>query len=89
MTSLSAELFGKQLGILHELLPQARQLGILSDPNDVIHELVIRCSAAEERDEPAPVHSITSSARASNVSGTVRPSALAVLRLMTSSNFVG
>ena len=29
-------------------------------------------------------HSITSSARASNVGGTVRPSAIAVLRLMTS-----
>src|SRR5258705_9566869 len=34
-------------------------------------------------------HSITSSARASSVGGTVRPSALAVLRLMTSSNLVG
>jgi hypothetical protein len=32
---------------------------------------------------------ITSSARASSVSGTVRPSALAVLRLITSSNLVG
>ena len=34
-------------------------------------------------------HSITSSARASSVGGTSRPSALAVLRLMTSSNLVG
>src|SRR3981189_2386950 len=34
-------------------------------------------------------YSITSSARASNVGGSSRPSALAVLRLMTSSNFVG
>src|SRR5262245_15102055 len=34
-------------------------------------------------------HSITSSARASSVSGTVRPSALAVLTLMTSSNVLG
>src|SRR5580700_5387452 len=34
-------------------------------------------------------HSITSSARPSSVIGKVRPSALAVLRLMTSSNFVG
>src|SRR5215472_292109 len=34
-------------------------------------------------------HSITSSARASRVSGRVRPSALAVVRLMTSSYFVG
>jgi hypothetical protein len=36
-----------------------------------------------------PCHSITSSAMASNLSGTVRPSALAVLRLITSSNLVG
>src|SRR5262249_39301325 len=34
-------------------------------------------------------HSITSSARASTEGGIVRPRALAVLRLMTSSNFVG
>jgi hypothetical protein len=37
----------------------------------------------------APPHSITSSARASSVGGTVSPSALAALRLMTSRNFVG
>ena len=36
----------------------------------------------------APSHSITSSARASSEGGTVRPSALAVLRLITSSYFV-
>jgi hypothetical protein len=34
-------------------------------------------------------YSITSSTRASSVGGTSRPSALAVLRLMTSSNLVG
>src|SRR5262249_27538799 len=45
--------------------------------------------AAEQRDEVAPPHSITSSARASRLSGTVRPSALAVLRLITSSYLVG
>jgi hypothetical protein len=37
----------------------------------------------------APLQSITSSARPSNVSGTVKPSAFAVLRLITNSNFVG
>jgi hypothetical protein len=42
--------------------------------------------AAEQRDEIAPSHSITSSAVASSVGGTVRPSILAVLRLITSSN---
>src|SRR5580704_2318701 len=34
-------------------------------------------------------HSITSSARSSNDGGTVRPSALAVVRLITSANLVG
>src|SRR5262245_50686246 len=47
------------------------------------------CRAAEQRDECAAVHSITSSASASSRSGTFRPSALAVLRLITSSNLVG
>jgi hypothetical protein len=36
-----------------------------------------------------PPHSITSSASASNLSGTLRPSAFAVFRLITSSNLVG
>jgi hypothetical protein len=44
---------------------------------------------AEQRDELAPSHSITSSASARRRSGTVRLSALAVLRLITSSNLVG
>src|SRR5215472_9905024 len=48
-----------------------------------------RCRAAKQRDELAPPHSITSSARASSVGGTSRPSALAVLRLITSSYLVG
>src|SRR5262249_10629337 len=43
----------------------------------------------EQRDERAPLHSITSSARASSNGGISRPSALAVLRLMNSSNLVG
>src|SRR5262249_7292861 len=42
-----------------------------------------------EHDELAAFHSITSSAMVSSVGGTVRPSALAVLRLTVSSNFVG
>src|SRR5205807_257163 len=45
--------------------------------------------AAEQCDELPPLHSITSSARASSVGGMVRPSVFAVLRLMTSSNLVG
>jgi hypothetical protein len=47
-----------------------------------------RCSAAQPRDELPPPHWITSSAVANSVSGMVRPSALAVLLLITSSNLV-
>src|SRR5262249_54504755 len=52
-------------------------------------ELLFQLSAgfaAEQRDELATVHSITSSASASNLSGISRPSALAVLPLKTSSS---
>src|SRR6478609_5801771 len=45
--------------------------------------------ATEQRDELPSLHSITSSARASSDGDTSRPSALAVLRLMTNSTFVG
>src|SRR5262245_44245554 len=47
-----------------------------------------RSRAAEQRDELAALHSITSSAVESSVGGTVRPSILAVWALMTSSNLV-
>src|SRR5262249_4495926 len=49
-----------------------------------------RYRAAEQRDElAAPDHSITSSAVASTLAGISMPSALAVLRLSTSSKRVG
>src|SRR5262245_1897041 len=47
------------------------------------------CRAAEQRDELATFHSITSSARDRNDSGIVSPRALAVVRLITRSNLVG
>src|SRR5262249_50572145 len=47
-----------------------------------------RC-AAEQRDELAPLHSITSSARARSDGGTSRLSTFAVLRFRASLNFVG
>src|SRR5262245_18704997 len=47
-----------------------------------------RRRAAKQRDELAPPHSITSSARPSNGSGTVMPSALAVLRFRNIWTFV-
>src|SRR5262249_18824393 len=71
----------------------ARNLGFAAEPGDhwcrrplrARHERPCR-RAAEQRDEVAPrYHSITSSARASNVAGTSMPSAFAVLRLMISS----
>src|SRR5215471_14125962 len=34
MTSMSGELLGKQLGILHQLLPHASHFGVLSNPNE-------------------------------------------------------
>src|SRR5262249_19783529 len=46
------------------------------------------CRAAKQRDERAPLHSITSSARAMSAGDTVRPSILAVSWFMTISNFV-
>src|SRR5262249_1130191 len=49
-----------------------------------------RCRAAEQRDELAATdHSITSSTRASREGGISRPSAFAVVRLITRSNLVG
>src|SRR5262249_13995918 len=48
-----------------------------------------RRRAAEQRDELAPPHSITSSARSKKDSEIVKPSALAAVRLITSSNLVG
>src|SRR5262249_13551772 len=47
------------------------------------------CGPAQQRDELASSHSITSSARASRVGGMVRRSALAVSRLTMKSNLVG
>jgi hypothetical protein len=48
-----------------------------------------RGRAAQECDEVAPLHSITSSARVRRLSEILRPSAVAVFKLITSSNLVG
>jgi hypothetical protein len=66
------------------LIAQTLQASGFGRPHDGGH----RRRAAKQRDERAPLHSITSSARASSLSGTSRLSALAVLRLSTSSNLV-
>src|SRR5262245_27611580 len=47
-----------------------------------------RSRATEQRDEVATLHSITSSAATSSLSGTARPSILAVGWFMTSSNLL-
>src|SRR5215467_109133 len=49
----------------------------------------VATAGADPLGDIAGYYSITSSARARSVLGTVRPSALAVLRLRTKSNFVG
>jgi putative ABC transport system substrate-binding protein len=46
MTSLSSELIGKQLGILHELLPQAAHFGVLSNPENPVHKSVVKDALA-------------------------------------------
>ena len=46
MTSLIAELVGKQLGMLHELLSQASHFGVLSDPRMPVHEEVVKGAQA-------------------------------------------
>src|SRR5262249_23849561 len=57
---------------------------------DHLADVEVAIWAVRNRDELAPPdHSITSSARASNIGGTSRPRAFAVLRLMTSSNLTG
>jgi hypothetical protein len=60
--------------------PRASITPMTSTPDISLH-----CANAEA----ASPYSISSSARASSEGGTVRPSALAVSRLMTSSNLVG
>src|SRR5262245_32595424 len=69
----------------------------VSDKRDHRHRRLLRmhrkrphcCRSAEDRDELAPSHSITRSARVSMDGGRVRPSNLAVFRFIASSNFVG
>ena len=40
--SLANELYGKQLGILHELLPQASHFGVLSNPKGLLRETIVK-----------------------------------------------
>jgi hypothetical protein len=64
---------------------------------EIAHNRHLLCSndmwphhrAAKPRDKLAPLHSMTSSARARSDGGAVTPSSFAVLRLTTNWNFVG
>jgi putative ABC transport system substrate-binding protein len=40
--SLASELYGKQIGILHELIPQAVHLGVLVSPKNPIYESIVK-----------------------------------------------
>jgi putative tryptophan/tyrosine transport system substrate-binding protein len=44
--SLANELYGKQIGIMHELLPRAVILGVLAYSKSAIHELIVRDTQA-------------------------------------------
>src|SRR5262245_28430426 len=76
--------------------PLDRRQGLRRKDPDGPHPLALlrarrqrpRRRAAESQDELAAPHSITSSARVSSVGGMLRPSVLAVLRLIASSVFV-
>jgi putative ABC transport system substrate-binding protein len=46
MTSLSDGLLGKQLGILHELLPKASHFGLLSDLKTPVHNVIVKDAQA-------------------------------------------
>src|SRR6516165_6349961 len=69
---------------VHENANAPRPLGRRLRPH---HERPRR-RAAEQRDERAAIHSITSSAATSSLSGIVRPIAFAACRLMSSSNLL-
>src|SRR5262249_52560414 len=70
--------------------------GVRHEHADAPHPLALlrprrerpRGCASKQPDERAALHSITSSARASSLSGIWRPSALAVLRLITNANLM-
>jgi putative ABC transport system substrate-binding protein len=44
--SLANELYGKQLGILHELLPQAVHFAVLANPKGLLHQAIVNDTQA-------------------------------------------
>jgi hypothetical protein len=71
-------------GTRHENADKPRSLSLLR----VRNARAGGCDAANQRDELAPLHSITSSARANKVAGTSTPRERAVCILRMNSNFV-
>jgi putative ABC transport system substrate-binding protein len=63
MTSLSTALVGKQLGMLHELLPQASHFGFLSNPNNAVYELVVKDAQAAASAIGGAIDILTASTR--------------------------
>jgi putative ABC transport system substrate-binding protein len=63
MTSLSTELFGKQLGILRDLLPNATELAVLTNPKGPTHEIVIKESQAAASVIGVTIEVLTGSSR--------------------------
>src|SRR5262249_38433034 len=76
--------FGIALGKIRKHTDPAHPVGLLRTRR----ERPCHRGPAEHRHELAALHSITSSARASSVAGTSRPSTLAVCRLMRNSKLV-
>ena len=72
-----------KLTIVTRLPPYS--IGLLSYPG----KWISNCHTAEERNELAPAHSISSSARTSSDGGMASPRAFAVLAFTASSNLVG
>src|SRR5260370_24682921 len=82
---------GDPLKIGHELVPEpcfGPPIPKGSDHRHILPHTGVRSHRSLALERPA-FHSMTSSARARIDGGTVRPSALAVLRLTTNSNVVG
>src|SRR5262249_30845797 len=74
---------GVVLGRCHQYANAPQALALRSRHQRECHR------TADERDKLAPPHSITSSALASSAIGTLKPWALAVLRLTENSNLLG
>jgi hypothetical protein len=76
--------------ILRALLIADKPCGWLPEPiREFLRAMACSRGGAEPCDHLAAIYSMTSSARASSVGGTSRPSAFAVFRFMTSSYFTG